>query len=268
MPFQSPATSHIKSQNHPLQPQWVRDCSARYSKARGPRVFSGWMNKRMNQRSSYIDHTFPHSSCVCLLLVCSLGLALWLQHFAQFILCLEEYPFIVHPENSLCIPPSELSSNISCSGQPSLTSLNGVKNFMLPEFHLVFLCNNLLQNRVVKITVYYVPGFCGICTWHGRVSCPYLSWKSWQQDWDHLMTGSFTWLVVDGRDQSYGGWNSGGSLDISFCISVVSPYCSFKVTEVFPRWFRAQKVYRERERERENQEREREPGESCSLYMT
>ena len=63
----------------------------------------------MNQRSSYIDHTFPHSSCVCLLLVCSLGLALWLQHFAQFILCLEEYPFIVHPENSLCIPPSELT---------------------------------------------------------------------------------------------------------------------------------------------------------------
>ena len=47
------------------------------------------------------------------------------------------------------------------------------------------------------------------------------------------MTGSFTWLVVDGRDQSYEGWNSGGSLDISFCISVVSPYCSFKVTEVF-----------------------------------
>ena len=52
-------------------------------------------------------------------------------------------------------------------------------------------------------------------------------------------------------------------MGISFYISVVSPYCSFKVTEVFPRWFRAQKAYRERgrergrerERERENQER-------------
>lgn len=67
------------------------------------------------------------------------------------------------------------------------------------------------------------------------------------------MTGSFTWLVVDGKDQSYGGWNSGGSLGISFCISVVSPYCSFKVTEVSPRWFGAQKVYRGREIEIERE---------------
>ena len=70
------------------------------------------------------------------------------------------------------------------------------------------------------------------------------------------MTGSFTWGVVDGGDQSYGGQNSGGSLGIPFYISVVSPYCSFKVTEVFPRWFRAQKVYREREREKERTRRE------------
>ena len=69
------------------------------------------------------------------------------------------------------------------------------------------------------------------------------------------MTGSFTWWVVDGGDQSYGGQNSGGSLGIPFYISVVSPYCSF-ITEVFPRWFRAQKVYREREREKERTRRE------------
>ena len=63
-------------------------------------------------------------------------------------------------------------------------------------------------------------------------------------------------------------------MGISFYISVVSPYCSFKVTEVFPRWFRAQKAYRERGRggaggERER-EREREKGktrrELYSLY--
>ena len=33
VPFQPPATSHIKSQNHPLQPWWAHDCSARYSMA-------------------------------------------------------------------------------------------------------------------------------------------------------------------------------------------------------------------------------------------
>ena len=62
-------------------------------------------------------------------------------------------------------------------------------------------------------------------------------------------------------------------MGISFYISVVSPYCSFKVTEVFPRWFRAQKVYRERGRERgreREREREREKGktrrELYSLY--
>ena len=60
-------------------------------------------------------------------------------------------------------------------------------------------------------------------------------------------------------------------MGISFYISVVSPYCSFKVTEVFPRWFRAQKAYRERGRERgREREREREKGktrrELYSLY--
>ena len=126
--------------------------------------------------------------------------------------------FLVHP-------PSGLSSVISSSGQSYLTSLNRVKNFILPEwlFHLVYLCNNLLQNLVVKITVYYIPGFRAICTRHSRVACPCLSWKAWWWGWDHPMTCSLTWLAVDGKGQTSVGWNSGASL-ASFSISLLFPH--------------------------------------------
>lgn len=135
-----------------------------------------------------------------------------------------------------------------------LTLLNRVKNFMLPEFHLVFL--------VFQST----PKLSGE---NYRLSCPWIPWNlytAWQgvlslHQLEVLTAGlgsSDDWFIhlVGGwwGDQSYGGRNSGGSWGIPFYISVVSPYCSF-ITEVFPRWFRAQKVYRERERERENQER-------------
>lgn len=210
----------------------------------------------MNEWNSYLEHSFPHSSCTWLLTVCRLDL--WLLHFAQLILCLEEYPFIVHPILFMHLP-SGLSSNVSSSGQSYLTSLNRVKNSILAEwlFHSVYLCNNLLQNLVVKITVYYIPGFRGICTRHSGVACPCLSWKAWWWGWDHLMTCSLTWLVVDGKGQTSVGWNSGVSL-ASFSISLLFPHIATS------RWLDFLQGGSGLQR---CTEREREPGRSCILYM-
>lgn len=123
-------------------------------------------------------------------------------------------------------------------------------------FQLLCLCNNLPQNLVVKITIYYAAGFCGS---GGLVSASAGRLEEWAGvTW--WLVHSIGWWLILGKSKHLGAGQLGllGHLSVYPCCFPTwsLQHCNFKFAGLFTKWFRAPKVH--------NQEMRGVGGESAS----